>query len=206
MIGYLEGKLLKQEDEKILLLVNQIGFEILLPPIVNLRIDDIQEEALFSFYIYYYQTERQPKPTLIGFNSEIEKAFFQYLISVEAIGPLKAVKALTIPIVEIAKAIEDGDVKKLQELKGIGNRTAQKIIATLKGKLSQFITDDAAIDKKTTVLLGPVIEQVTNVLIQQLGHKVAEANELIEKALQRNETISTPEALFDEIYRGEKNS
>ena len=91
-----------------------------------------------SFYIYYQQTERQPKPVLIGFNLEAEREFFQYFISVEDIGPLKAVKALNVPIREIARAIESKNVDALKQLKGIGNRTAQKIIATLEGKMDKF--------------------------------------------------------------------
>ena len=69
-----------------------------------------------SLYVYYYQTERQPKPVLIGFNLEAEKEFFQYFISVEAIGPMKAVKALTISVGDIAHAIESGDVKTLNAI------------------------------------------------------------------------------------------
>jgi Holliday junction DNA helicase RuvA len=53
---------------------------------------------------------------------------------VEAIGPLKAVKALNVSVRDIANAIETGDLGKLKQLKGIGARTAQKIIATLAGK------------------------------------------------------------------------
>ena len=78
MIGYLEGKLMKKEKERILLLVNQVGYEILVPVVVmeTLSPKTIGDEV--SLYIYYYQTERQPKPVLIGFNLEAEKEFFQY--------------------------------------------------------------------------------------------------------------------------------
>ena len=129
MIGYMEGKLIKKEEDRILLLANQVGYEILLPAMVmdNIRRSNIDDEI--SLYIYYQQTERQPKPVLIGFNTEEEKDFFQLFISVEDIGPLKAVKALNIPIAEIANAIESKDAAKLTTLKGIGTRTAKKIIA-----------------------------------------------------------------------------
>ena len=93
MIGYLEGRLMKKEQDRILLLVNQVGYEILVPVVV---METLSQKAIgdeVSFYIYYHQTERQPKPVLIGFNLEAEKEFFQYFISVEAIGPIKAVKA-----------------------------------------------------------------------------------------------------------------
>src|SRR5210317_595321 len=135
MIGYLEGKILKKEEDRVLVLANQIGYEVLLPAIVmkSLQNKNIGEEI--SLYIFFQQTERQPKPILIGFNLEVEKEFFQHFISVEDIGPLKAARALTRPIRDIASAIESRDVGRLKELKGIGVRTAQKIVASLEGKM-----------------------------------------------------------------------
>ena len=106
MIGYIEGKLLKKDGDRILVLANQIGYEIALPAIV---METVRQKAVgdpVALYIYYQQSERQPKPVLIGFNLEVEKEFFQHFISVEAIGVLKAIKALTIPVREIARAIE----------------------------------------------------------------------------------------------------
>jgi Holliday junction DNA helicase RuvA len=133
MIGYLEGTLLKKDDDRILLLANQVGYEVLLPAVVMESLNTKQIDEKISLYIYFHQTERQPKPVLIGFNLEIEKDFFQHFISVEAIGPLKAVKALDSPISDIARAIESRDVSRLKMLKGIGARLAHNIIATLEG-------------------------------------------------------------------------
>lgn len=84
MIGYLEGKILKKEEDRILVLANQIGYEVLLPAIVMASFQDNQIGDEISLYIFYQQTERQPKPILIGFNLEVEKEFFQYFISVSS--------------------------------------------------------------------------------------------------------------------------
>jgi len=200
MIGYLEGKLFKKEIDGILLLANQVGYEVLLPAVVmeTLRGKKIGEEM--ALYIYYQQTERQPKPVLIGFNNELEKEFFQLFVSVEAIGPLKAVRAMTRPIAEIASAIEANDVNALKALKGVGARTAQKIIATLQGKMGKF-----ALMQKTGDAEVPIDEdlgqQVIDVLAQQLGHKLTDARQLVAQALKRNRAITTPEELFEEVYR-----
>jgi Holliday junction DNA helicase RuvA len=202
MIGYLEGRLLKKENESILLLANQVGYEILLPDIVMQTLVSKQVGEEISLYIYYQQTERQPKPVLIGFNLEAEREFFKRFLSVEAIGPVKAVKALSIPIRDIARAIELKDIDKLQQLKGIGRRTAQKIIATLEGKMEKF----AMIRKSDEKSSGPELnfeKQVFEVLVEQLGHKPAEANRMIAEAKIRNPSISAAETLFDEVYRGE---
>jgi len=202
MIGYLEGKLLKKESDRILLLANQVGYEVLLPAIVMETLISKRVGDEVSFYIYYQQTERQPKPVLIGFNLEAEREFFQLFISVEDIGPLKAIQALNIPIRDIARAIEAEDVDRLKKLKGIGPRTAQKIIATLSGKMDKF-----ALIRKVEQEDIPVVEdfskQVLDVLVGQLGHRVSDAKEMISAALKRNSAISTPEELFEEVYRGE---
>ncbi len=202
MIGYLEGKLLKKEDDRILILANQVGYEVLLPAFV---METFRSKAMgdqISLYIYYQQTERQPKPVLIGFNLEVEKEFFQHFISVEAIGPLKAVKALSIPARDIARAIESNDLNTLKQLKGIGDRTARKIIATLEGKMDKF-----ALIRKSEKVEYPGVEdlskKVLEVLVRQLGYRTQEAKQMITNAMKRNTTLSTPEELFEEVYRGE---
>ena len=203
MIGYLEGKILKKEEDRVLILANQIGYEVLLPAIVmkSLQNKNIGEEI--SLYIFFQQTERQPKPVLIGFNLEVEKEFFQHFISVEAIGPLKAVRALNLPVREIATAIESGEISKLTQLKGIGRRTAQKIIATLEGKMGKFALIRSN-DYEATPLDEDFSKQVLDVMIKQLGHRTADARRMIDKAFKRNRSITTAEELFDEVYRSEK--
>ena len=174
----------------------------LLPAVVMETFSTKKTGDEVSLYIYYQQTERQPKPVLIGFNLEAEKEFFQLFISVEDIGPLKAVKALNIPIRDIARAIEARDVQKLKQLKGVGKRTAQKIIATLAGKMDKF-----ALIRKTEQQEAPVVadiqQQVMDVLVRQLGHKINDAKHMVAMALKRNSAIATPEELFEEVYRDE---
>ena len=203
MIGYLEGKILKKEEDRVLVLANQIGYEVLLPAIVMKSLQNTNIGAEISLYIFFQQTERQPKPVLIGFNLEVEKEFFQKFISVEAIGPLKAVRALSIPVREIATAIESGEINTLAQLKGIGRRTAQKIVATLAGKMGKFAlirpddSEEAPPDEDFS-------KQVLDVMINQLGHRAADARRMIDKALKGNRSITTAEELFDEVYRGER--
>jgi holliday junction DNA helicase RuvA len=202
MIGYLEGKLLKKDGDRILLLANQVGYEVLLPAVVmeTFRSKKVGDEV--SLYIYYQQTERQPKPVLIGFNLEVEKEFFQYFISVEDIGPFKAVKAMNISVRDIARAIESKDINTLKQLKGIGDRTARKIIATLEGRMNKF-----ALIREAKEVKVPVFEdfskQILDVLVIQLGHKKTDAKKMIAEAMKRNSAIATPEELFEEVYRGE---
>ena len=201
MIGYLEGKLLSLEEERLLLLVNQVGYEILIPSVVLKGLSEKTAGDPIALYIYYQQTERQPKPVLIGFENASDKEFFQRFISVGDIGPLKALKALDRPVAEIAAAIESGNLSALTELKGIGKRTAQKIIAALAGKMEAFLVPDQSIQTPTAVV-DDTVQQVLDVMVNQLGHKISEARKLIQEAVARQPDLSSPEALFDEIYRG----
>jgi Holliday junction DNA helicase RuvA len=205
MIRYLEGKLLKKEEDRILLLANQVGYEVLLPAVVMRDLRNRKPGDQLALYIYYQQTERQPKPVLIGFNLEAEREFFQHFISVEDIGPLKAVKSLTLPVREIARAIEDRDVQVLKRLKGIGQRTAHKIIASLEGKMGKFALIRRA-DEPETEVDQDVQTHVLDVLVNQLGHKPSEARRMVAAAVKRCPEIATFEALIEEVYRGEAGS
>ena len=202
MIGYLQGKILKKEDDRLLVLAGGVGYEVLVPAVV---MDSLAEKTAgeeVALHIYFQQTERQPKPVLIGFTHEVEKEFFQSFISVEDIGPMKAVKAMTLPVSDIARAIESRDLNTLGRLKGIGKRTAQKIVATLEGRVGKF-----ALMRAETPRPAPPVEDVTqqvvDVMVHQLGHRVADARRMVADALKRNPAIDTPEALFEEVYRGE---
>lgn len=203
MIAYLEGTLLIREEDRIILLVNQVGYEVLVPLFAMEQLKTKSPGDPLSLYIYHQQTERQPKPVLIGFNLEGEREFFRLFISVEAIGPLKAVKALHYPIRDIARAIESKNVRFLSGLNGIGERTAQKIIATLHGKVGKFALIKETGKEAGPAVAGDFIDQVVEVLVEQLGHRQSEAQQMVNAALKRKPLISNPEDLFEEVYRGE---
>jgi Holliday junction DNA helicase RuvA len=206
MIGYLEGHIIHSEADAVLLLAGGVGYEVLVNTFTMARISGgIGTDDIVSLYIYYHVSERQPKPVLIGFSSLEDKAFFQLFISVAAIGPMKAVKALVRPVGEIARAIEQKDVSFLGQLPGIGKRTAEKIIATLHGKTMAFMEHAAGSAPDQVLPMAPdkqeIALQVTGVLVEQLGHSPASARRMIQAAFEKNPDIHTPEELLDTIYQ-----
>lgn len=206
MIRYIEGKLLKKEDDRVVVLTNGVGYEILLPPIVRRSFNGIKEGEdgeTVRLHISYQQSERQPRPMLIGFNSEPEKEFFEKFITVGDIGPTTAVKALMVNIAQIARAIENRDGGAIQRLKGVGPRTADKIIAALHGKVGKFALMREGMFPAVQET-EDLSSQVEEVLVRDLGHRAPEARRMVEEALRRNPCISTPEELFEEVYRGQK--
>lgn len=201
MIRYIAGKVLKAENGTLVVFAGGIGYEILLPDIVWKEVEQREELNDIELHISFQQTQQQPKPILIGFNTEVELEFFELLIKVKDIGPVTAAKCLTMPIPLIARAIEDRDVATVMKLKGIGRRKADMIISELHGKVGKY----ALLKKEQT---HPVMEvrdvkkQVVDVLVKQLGHSRSEALAMVEKALERNPHAATPEELFEEVYRG----
>ncbi|MDD3846192.1 MAG: OB-fold domain-containing protein [Syntrophorhabdaceae bacterium] len=203
MIAYLEGTLKSIYDERLTLLVGGVGYDVLMPAFVMSEIRRLKKpDEELSLYVSFHQTERQPKPVLVGFRHELDREFFELFITVEDIGPMAAIKALTKPIREIARHIEEKDVRSLRRLKGIGERKADKIVATLKGRVAKYaLMPETAV---TAPIAEDFVKEVEQVLITQLGHKIFEARQMIEEAMKRNPRIASSEELFEEVYRGQK--
>jgi len=211
MIGYLEGRVVfrDEETETVTLLAGEVGYEVRLPHIVwrelgvnRLKLD--ADEARLRLFIYHHQTERAPRPLLIGFRNEVEREFFQRLISVQDIGPTAASKALTLPIRTIARAIEERDISTLTRLAGIGRTKAEKIAATLSGKMAKFALMREEEKVQEAVSADELRAQVIEVLTSQLGYKRGEATAMVDEALSENPGIETPEELFDAVYRARR--
>ncbi len=204
MIAYLEGKLIEAYEDRLTLLVNGIGYDILIPAYVmnEIKRDTKGDEKELRLYISFNQTERQPKPVLVGFRSALDRKFFELFISVEDIGPTAAIRALVKPVREIARWIEEKDTKALRQLKGIGERKAEKIVATLKGKVAMYALIPEV--EAAAEAVEDFRKEVEDVLVTQLGHKSVEARKMVEEAMKRNPRISSSEELFEEVYRGQK--
>ncbi len=203
MISYLEGILKKIYSDRVTIGVGGVGYEVLIPAYVMNEIRRTTKvEDSIKLYISFNQTERQPKPVLVGFRAELDKEFFELFITVEDIGPSLAIRALTQPVREIARYIEEKAVKDLKRLKGIGERKAEKIVAALKGKAAKYaLIPEVELPAETPEDFKTEVE---NVLVTQLGHRPGEARRMIEEAMKRQPAISSSEELFEEVYRGQK--
>lgn len=201
MIAYLEGTIIQVEEDRVVLLAGGVGYEVFLPVVIKAGLKEQAPGWEAAFHIYHYQTERQPRPVLIGFNTLLEKAFFQQFISVADIGPLKAVKALEIPVEEVAAAIEARDIPRLCRLKGIGKRTAEKMVASLAGKLAEFAVDNAYSGGAESTPDVGFVKEALDAMVTQLGHKPVDAKTLVEKALRQHPDIDSAGALVEAIYQ-----
>lgn len=132
MIGYIKGKVIYSSEGAVLLENNGIGYEILCSGALYARLlSDGQGEA------YTYLQVKEDGVSLFGFVSPEEKSMFQKLISVSGVGPKMGIAILSsMNINDIAVAIANSDVKKLTAAKGLGKKTAERIILELREKVA----------------------------------------------------------------------
>jgi Holliday junction DNA helicase RuvA len=209
VIATLAGRLRRKLEDRIILDVAGVGYEVYLPPTVMRQLERAEagNGGQLELVIYYHATRDQPRPVLIGFTADLDKEFFERLITVKDIGPMVAARALAVSIGEVAAAISRQDEKFLRGLPGIGPQKAKNIVAQLQGKVAKFALarEDAlappAASSAVPVETDGLREMVWEVLVKQLGHRPSEASQLISDALKRRPELSTPEELFEEIYR-----
>lgn len=204
MISFLTGELrnIHKESSTIELDVAGVGYEIVLPVFV---LDSLLNSSLdigqkLTLEIYFHSTERAPKPLLVGFFNQLEKRFFLKIIQVEGIGPLKAVSALIFPVSVIAQAIENEDSTILNQMPGIGSRAAQKMIATLKGKLMEIIAEVGSSSPSSGQDYN-IRDNVLEILVG-LGFKESDALIKINQVIKENSEISeNVEDIIREIFK-----
>ena len=201
MIARLEGKLVKLDTENALVQVGAVVYEVMLPGYcISALAGSIGADVTLCTMEYYEGSLGGGNlvPRIVGFLSDGEKEFFIKYTSVKGIGIRKALRSLSMPIANIASAIEAGDDKMLSALDGIGKRMAQQIIAELKGKLGGFAigVEQAA----TKAAFRPFQAEALEILIAW-GEKRNEAIELIGLACKRHPDIKSAEELVPLVYR-----
>lgn len=133
MYEYLDGKLVFKAPTHVILDVNGIGYYIHISLTTYSQVKDVESCKLFiSFQV------REDAHTLYGFATESERHLFNHLISVSGIGPNTGRMMLSsITPEEIQHAIVQGQVAVIQKIKGIGPKTAQRVILELQDKLKK---------------------------------------------------------------------
>jgi Holliday junction DNA helicase RuvA len=201
MIARLEGKLVKLDTESALVQVGAVAYEVMLPGYcVSALAGSIGTDVTLCTMEYYEGSLGGGNliPRIVGFLSDGEKEFFTKYTSVKGIGIRKALRSLSMPIANIASAIEAGDDKMLMALDGIGKRTAQQIIAELKGKLGGFAVgvEQASARQAFKAFQAEALE-----ILIAWGEKRNEMIELIGLACKRHPDIKSAEELVPLVYR-----
>ena len=133
MIAYIDGKLTHKDPTYVIIDVNGVGYQIRISLNTYAKLTEGERCKLHTFLHI-----KEDAHTLYGFSELAEKTVFLLLISISGVGPgtgLMIVSSLT--VAEIQQAIVREDVRTIQNVKGIGAKTAQRIILELKDKFKK---------------------------------------------------------------------
>jgi Holliday junction DNA helicase RuvA len=137
MIGSLNGRLIEKYPTELLIECGGVGYEVKISLFTFSQLSENESVKIYTKLIV-----REDAHLLYGFYTKDEREMFSFLISVSGIGPNTALIMLSsLSPEEIANAIQTEDVISIQKVKGIGAKTAQRVIIDLKGKVLKFSGD-----------------------------------------------------------------
>lgn len=137
MIGYLKGNLAFKDPTFVIMDVNGVGYEVKISLYTFSKIKDLESCLLYThFYV------KEDAQTLFGFSDKEEKSIFLQLISINGVGPNTALMInSSLTVGELKNAIANEEVGVIQKVKGIGSKTAHRIILELKDKIRKEAFD-----------------------------------------------------------------
>lgn len=194
MIGYIKGKIISLTSENALIATpSGIGFEVICSSSAYYSLSGKTEGELFT-----YLSVSENGVALYGFSSTEEKNMFLKLITVSGVGPKMGIAVLSgMNVGELAAAIGASDVKRLSSIKGLGKKTAERIILELREKVSSDGVKSAG-GTPAPAISGEDEDAV--VALMTLGFTRAESERAISRA--RAEGASTVEDIIRLALRG----
>lgn len=201
MIAYLRGKVLTTTSETAIIDIGGVGYEVYCSSGAFRKITVGQYVELYT-----YLQVKEDGMTLFGFESPKEKELFLKLTSVSGVGPKLGIAVLSaLSGEEFARVIATTDVKRLSSVKGLGKKTAEKIMLELHGKISAAEVMSAsgdplsdAVSASSTKLSAADEEAVT--ALMGLGFTRAESTQAVKKA--RENGAQTVEEVIMKALQG----
>lgn len=191
MITQIKGRLVEKSPTELVVDCNGVGYSINISLNTFSQLNKEENIRLFTHLIV-----KEDSHTLFGFSTKSERELFKLLISVSGVGASTARTMLSsLTPVEIISSINNEDVNSVQSIKGIGSKTAQRIILELKDKALSLESDDSQIqmiskdaDEAITALevLGYSRKQTSKIVnnIKTENHGIT-VESLIKKALNK---------------------
>lgn len=177
MIAFLKGTVHTKSPEQLIVDVRNVGYQL---EISNQTFAELPAEGEeIELLVYHHVTDNDQR--LFGFVSQNEKDLFELLITVKGVGPKLGLTILSgLPAEEITGAIVQKDKSALSQIKGIGKKTAERMILELKDKMSEMV-DATYAPGASSKISGNVKDEAVSAL-QSLGFKKRDAEESIELA------------------------
>ena len=193
MITFLKGTLEDALPTKVVVEVNGVGYELLIPLSSFERLPSLGKPVMLKTQLVV----REDSQTLYGFATEDERDMFKMIQNVSGIGPRLALNVLSGMAVDLFKsAIVTGDVKRLSSINGIGKKTAERMVLELKDKVDHLHGDlPTALGQAPNDLDKSISDTVA--ALEALGSKTAEA----QKAAQAAKAMLGNQASVEELVR-----
>lgn len=218
MISQVRGVIQAVEDEDLTLAVGPFHIKVLIAEYVRRQVQGKVGELIALHTIFDIegnQMSSRMAPRLIGFLAPIEREFFEILCSVDGLGVRKSLRAMVRPVRELARIIQEKDVKMLATFPGIGESMAERIVAKTRRKVGKFSlmvgtdTEAAYADSsESSTTNGDVsradadVVQLTFSALLSVGHTESQARELIDQALSSTKRKYRSVAdMIEAIYR-----
>jgi Holliday junction DNA helicase RuvA len=200
MISHLRGTLARKNEiaSSLEIDVGGVWYRVELPAFVWRAMEDKGVGDEVELETFYFVTQNAPIPRLIGFQREVERGFFEKLITVPNIGPTTATKALEYSVSTIARWIEAGEVTQITKLPGIGKRSAETMVAQLRGKVTEeaLLADEGFDKPEPPKQTGPseVARDAIDALIT-LGYTRTDAERLVSQVEAESEPATVEDAI-----------
>lgn len=191
MIAFLKGIVAEALPQKLTVDVHGVGYEVNIPVSTFDRLNPLPGQEVFLRTILHI---RENAHVLYGFATEAERDVFRLLVDrVSGIGPATALSILSgVPVDHFKAAVVSGDATSIAKAKGVGKKTAERIILELKDKIGVADTWEAQAQGTTSVAAGDA-----ELALIALGFKQVDARKALTLILEKN-----PEAKTDDLIRG----
>lgn len=202
MITKITGRPLAVAGETLTLAVGAFEYEVLVPEFARRHLQDKIGKEISLHTIEYLEgnpMQGRMTPRMIGFLNSIEREFFELICQVDGVGVRKALRAMILPVQEVAEMIENQDAKGLSTLPGVGAATAERIIAKLRRKVPKFALLVARDAPHTADVPRDVVSEAFEVL-RALGHSESDARRLLDEALTRKKKFKDVEEMLHAVY------
>lgn len=201
MIAYLRGKVVALTEETVILDVNGVGYEAYCSGGAFRKIGNNDYAELYT-----YLQVKEDGMTLFGFSDMKEKELFLKVISVSGVGPKLGIAILTgLSAEEFLLAVQTADAKRLSTVKGLGKKTAEKIILELHGKISaaevmSVNEEEKKIPETQSVKLSKADEDAVSALMG-LGFTRNESAQAVKKAREAG-AVSVEDVIMKALQSG----
>ena len=197
MYNYIKGKLDETTPAYAVIDCGGVGYLLEITLNTYSQIKDLTDVKLLT-----HEIVREDAHLLFGFYTESEREMFHLLLNVNGVGAATArIMLSSLTVEELTRAIVDQDVKRVQKVKGIGAKTAQRILLELRDKVDPFAAQSANGVVSSVPSSNKNAEEALSALVM-LGFPKAASEKVVQKMAEANPGASVEEIIKQSLAHG----